>query len=352
MKNVLFVMPFLGRTGAERVICNLINNIDPGLYRPHVLLYAKDPVRNTLLKSLPDNIPVSYLNVRGRARYNLHKIIFGIRRYCKENDIETMLISDGTANAFISPFLFILGRNVKKIARESNLPSLYEKNPLAKMLYKLCYKNYDVIIVQSDDMLTDLTLKMGIPDSKVVKINNPLDIKVIREMSSLKLEHSYPKHKVNLLTIGRLTYQKGFDILINAFSKISNDNFHLTIVGTGEEKEKLTQQVNLLGLRQKITFIPSTENPYALMKHADVFISSSRWEGYPNVVIESLACGTPVVANNYPGGINEIIHEKNGFICNLETELSLGLEYVTHLTDIEFDNQKIIKIFKEYESLL
>ena len=108
MKNVLFIMPFLGRTGAERVIFNLVNNIDSEKYKAHILLYADEPERNSLLRSLRDDIPVNFLNVKGRARYNLHKIIFGIRKYCINKNIDTMLISDGTANAFISPFLFLL----------------------------------------------------------------------------------------------------------------------------------------------------------------------------------------------------------------------------------------------------
>lgn len=352
MKNILFIMPFLGRTGAERVIFNIVNNIDSKKYRPHVLLYADDPERNSLVQYLSDDVPVTYLNVNGRARYNLHKILFGVRRYCINESIDTLLISDGTANAFISPFLFLFGNHVKKIARESNLPSLYEKNGLARFLYKLCYKNYDTIIVQSDDMLEDITLRMGVPESKVVKINNPLDIRAINIMSEMKPDFYFKKDKVNLLTIGRLTFQKGFDILLDSFSKINDGRYHLTIIGSGEEGVNLAQQVKVLGLGSCVTFVSSTDNPYALMKQADVFISSSRWEGYPNVVIESLACGIPVVANNYPGGIREIINETNGFICDIATELANALNYVSHLADIEYNQEKIAEIYRKYESIM
>lgn len=351
MKNILFIMPFLGRTGAERVIFNLVNNIDREKYRAHLLLYSNNLERNTLLQSLDPSIPVSFLNVKGRARYNVHKILFGIRSYCRNNAIDTLLISDGTANAFISPFLFLLGGKVKKIARESNLPSLYEKSSIAKFFYRAFYNNYDVIVVQSDDMLIDMSMKMGVSTSKIIKINNPLDIKSITEMSQKKSEFIYPKNKINLLSIGRLTYQKGYDVLLDAFSKINNKDLHLTIVGSGEENNNLIKQSERLGINNNVTFIPSTDNPYALMKNADVFISSSRWEGYPNVVIESIACGTPVLANDYPGGINEILDGENGLICDLKNDLENGLKYVTGLANVTFDKDKVSEIYKKYESI-
>ncbi|MCV9878015.1 glycosyltransferase [Brenneria izbisi] len=351
MKNVLFIIPFLGRTGAERVILNLINNIDRVKYKPHLLLYSDIEERNSLISQLNSNVPVFYLNVKGRARYNLHRIIYGIRKCCFENNIDTLLISDGTANAFLSPFLFLMGRKVKKIARESNLPSLYERNSIARLLYGYFYKNYDSIIVQSNDMMSDLVLKMKVPKDKIVKINNPLDYLKIQKMSLQQADFSFPKDKINLLTIGRLTYQKGYDLLLTSFSNIKNDNYHLTIIGTGEDKSDLLKMTNDLQLSDKVTFIPSTDNPYAIMKQADVFISSSRWEGYPNVVIESLACGTPVLANNYPGGINEIIDGTNGVICSLTDELFDGLEKIKEIKNVNFDKNKILDIYREYESL-
>ncbi len=115
MKNVLFVIPFLGKTGAERVVYNLVNNIDRSKYTPFIVLYAQDDHRNSLLKELNKNVTVEYLNVRGRARYNFHRILFGLRSICQKHRIDTLLISDGTANAFVSPFLFLFGHKIKKL---------------------------------------------------------------------------------------------------------------------------------------------------------------------------------------------------------------------------------------------
>ncbi|WP_159215351.1 glycosyltransferase [Klebsiella pneumoniae] len=353
-KNVLLVIPFLGYTGAERVIFTLLNNLDRANVNPHLLIYSDKDEKNALLKHLKGDVSISAINFKGRFRYNVHNIIFGIHKACKRYSIDTVLISDGSTNASIAPFLKLIGnKNTRFIARESNLPSLFEKNQIVKILYRIFYKNYNTIIAQSDDMFTDLTKKIGIPESKIVKINNPIDLTFINERIIETPEFTLEKDKINLLTIGRLTYQKGYDLLLNAFSKLNNiENYHLTIIGSGEEEHNLKRQCTDLNLIDFVTFYNQVDNPYAIMKQADVYISSSRWEGYPNVVIEAIACGIPVLANKYPGGINEIIKPENGVICDVSTELEPSLEHILTLQNIALSESYNNVIFKKYMELL
>lgn len=352
VKKILFIMPILGRSGADRVIFTLLNNIDRTRFQPHLLLYKNDNEKNVLVKELESDVVVEYLNITCRARYALPKIVFGIKNTCKKYNIDTIFISSGTSNATLSPFLSYFGRNIRKIARESNLPSLFEKNLIAKFLYKTCYKSYDVIVAQSDDMVNDLVTKMNVPEKKIVKINNPLDYKRIKSMSLLQSEHHFPSDRINLLTIGRLTYQKGYDQLLKSFNLLAKDKYHLTIVGEGEDETILKNTCSELGLEGRVTFIPSTDNPYALLKNCDVFISSSRWEGYPNVVIEAIACGTPVLANSYPGGINEIINENNGIICDITDDIEPKLKKVLEIDNVFIDKSVIDSILLKYETIL
>ncbi|MCS3409374.1 glycosyltransferase [Serratia sp. AKBS12] len=352
MKKILFIMPILGRSGADRVIFTLLNNIDRTKFKPYLLLYKNDSEKNTLVRELNEDVIVEYLNITGRARYSLPKIVLGIKKVSKKHSIDTIFISSGTSNSTLSPFLNYFGKHIKKIARESNLPSLFEKNFIAKFLYKTCYKSYDVIVAQSDDMVNDLVKKMNVPQNKIVKINNPLDYKHIKTLSLKPSEHSFPADRINLLSIGRLTYQKGYDQLLKSYKNLPEGKYHLTIVGEGEDEAMLKQLCSDLQLERSVTFIPFTDNPYALLKNCDVFISSSRWEGYPNVVIEAIACGTPVLANAYPGGINEIINEKNGIICDITGELENELNKVLNIKNVLIDNAIIDNILRKYESIL
>ncbi|ENZ7710733.1 glycosyltransferase [Klebsiella aerogenes] len=352
MKNIVCIMPYMGNSGAEKVMFNVMNNLDRNKFKPYILLYKCDNDKNSLIPFLKNDIEVSYLNINGRVRSCLFKYVFSIRKFCKFKKIDIILISDGTSNAAFSPFLWLFGRKIRKIARESNLPSLFEKNILIKGLYRFFYKNYDKVIVQSNEMYDELANKMHIPKQKIEKINNPLDFKYIQKMCAFGSEIVLPNNKINILTIGRLTYQKGFDLLLTAFSKIENEKYHLTIIGEGEQKSELIKLSNDLNIADKVSFISETNNPYAVMRSADVFVSSSRWEGYPNVVIEAIACGLPVVANDYPGGIKEIINSNNGIICNIEQQFANSLEHCLKLKNVALDKNTIDKIYIQYEQVL
>jgi glycosyltransferase involved in cell wall biosynthesis len=98
----------------------------------------------------------------------------------------------------------------------------------------------------------------------------------------------------------------------------------LTILGEGSEKLHLQNQIYDLRLNDRVSLPGFSHNPYKYMEQSDVFISSSRFEGFPNVVIEALFCGTPVIANNYKGGINEILqYSEFGVIINIENFVDL-----------------------------
>lgn len=111
--------------------------------------------------------------------------------------------------------------------------------------------------------------------------------------------------------MGRLTAQKAFDVLIEAFVQVRKSRpARLLILGEGEERQKLEMLITQLGLEQEIELPGFVSNPYPYMAHAAVFVLSSKWEGLPTVLVEAMALRTPVIATDCPSGPREIL--RNG----------------------------------------
>jgi glycosyltransferase involved in cell wall biosynthesis len=170
-----------------------------------------------------------------------------------------------------------------------------------------------------------------------------------------RIDIDIKSNKHMLVFVGRLEYQKGLDLLLDAFAQLPNkNNYQLLVLGNGSMKEQLIDQANRNKIDHLIHFLGFTNNPYKYIAKADFLISSSRFEGFPNVVIESLACGTPVIANNYLGGINEIICDRVGSVIDINDVkmLSMALQKEYNSEEIKlYCKQKysVDKIIREYE---
>lgn len=333
-------MPNLGGGGGERIISILLNNLDRSKYQVNLVIIKKNG-SNAYVKDLKDDVGIHYLNIKNRIRLSFPLVAIKLARFCFRNKVDLMFFGSGQINAILSPFLFLFPKKTSLIARESNIPSQFENIAFIRLLYKNTYKNYDKVIVQSDDMYNDLHNNFQLPKSKLVKINNPVDFSFIQSKKEEEVEVNFSKDKLNLLAAGRLTYQKGFDILIKELAKVNDVDFHLYVLGDGEDKTDLIRLRKEHNLDGRISFLGNVDNPYVYMVRADVFVLSSRFEGFPNVVLESLSCGTPVLANNCLGGINEIIKQgSNGEVFSFEKNNFNA--YLKKIASQEFNSEEII----------
>ena len=180
-------------------------------------------------------------------------------------------------------------------------------------------------------------------------------------MLSISEEVIYDSGKINLLVAGRLNKVKGFDLLLDVLNKL-DANYHLTILGQGSEEKTLKEIAVKLNIVEKLSFLGFQSNPYKYMKQADIFILSSRYEGFPNVLLEANICGTPVIAFNCPGGTAEIIKNGvNGYLVpygNIEEMTNMIKSFDIKAFDEnaikEFIKKKYAadKIIKKYENVL
>ncbi|GAA4707882.1 glycosyltransferase family 4 protein [Brevibacillus fulvus] len=213
----------------------------------------------------------------------------------------------------------ILYRNQPKlIVREDNTPSRSiralppARRGIFRILYKFLYPQADQLIVQSEGMKADLLAFLPrLPQEKVIRIYNPIDFALILQQAERTEAARFATAGKQIVAVGRLTHQKGFDLLLRAFRLVvvRFADAQLTILGEGPLLHDLQQLAQSCGIAEQVTFAGFQENPHAWLAQADLFVLSSRWEGFPNVLLEALACGCPVVATDCPSGPREILQQ-------------------------------------------
>lgn len=172
------------------------------------------------------------------------------------------------------------------------------------------YPKSDAIVAASIGTAKDVATLTGLPLDQIHVIYNPVVTPEIFEKSKMPVDHPWfhPGEPPVILGIGRLVSQKDFTTLITAFEKVrSMRSARLMILGEGEQRSQLEALIQRLGLTAEVALPGFTENPYCYLSKAALFVLSSRFEGFGNVVAEALACGAPVVATDCPSGPAEIL---------------------------------------------
>ncbi len=337
MKKLLFFTPSFGNGGSERVIYHLLNKLNKSKYNFVVIAHKKE---GWYLDKLNSDLKIYDL----KGNRNKIKVLFEIYRILRIEKPEIVFSTTTALNSlmgFIFPLIF---KRIKFISRESIVLS-HSRNikskKYLKTLLKISQKNVDLIIAQSEDMQIDMIKNFKSPKKKVIKINNPIDIEKIDIELNKQESTEFERDKKSILCVGRLTYQKGYDLLIEAMKFVDNQRIKLYIMGQGELEQELKELVYKYKLEEKVFFLGARTNPYIYMKNADLFILSSRYEGFPNVLLEANACGKFALVNDCPGGINEIIEEGlNGSIIDFR-DSQLVAKKIQKLVEKDHDEEKI-----------
>ena len=303
--KVLLLLPSLGGGGAERVTVTLATRLDRSLFAPHIAVLEK---KGAYLDSLPPDVPLHDLaskRVRG-AILPVIRLVWKLRPAVVLSNISHL-------NLMLLASKPLWPRGVRLWVRETILVSAWMAaevaNPrLMRWLYRRYYPRADGIVCQCDAMLTDLERHFGVPRHKMVRIYNPVEMERIRAMAA-EAANPYSGPGPHLLACGRLVPMKGFDLLLQAMAEVTRTipAAGLTILGEGPCEASLRALADRLGLADKVHFLGFQSNPYPWMKWADLFVLSSRYEGLPNVMLEALSLGTPVVGMDCPGGVREIL---------------------------------------------
>jgi glycosyltransferase involved in cell wall biosynthesis len=305
--SVLFAIPALDRGGPDRVMFELLQRLDRRHFAPSLVVSSRV---GHYLGRLPGDVPVHMLPPeRGiYTRYPVLDLARLVRRLKPDVVLATlrMTMTAGLAR----PWFPCRTRLVLRVANQisMNFAELKRARPVKhRISYRLqrhALARADRIICQSADMAEDLR-RLGL-DVPMTVIGNPIEVAELdRYVGAPGTLPGSPA----LLSVGRLTSQKGFDILLDAFAAVRrrHPQAALSIAGEGPERARLEAQCRRLGLGDAVRFLGFVDDPYPLMATADLFVLASRYEGFPNVVLEALACGTPVVATDCPGGMRDMV---------------------------------------------
>jgi len=307
MRLAIYV-PSLRGGGAERVMVTLANGFaERGFEVDLVLAKAEGPY----LKEVADAVRVVDLKST-RVLTSLP----GLVRYLRRVRPLALLSAMGHANliAVVAKVLARVPTRVVVSERANfSVSKKHSRSHRANMIGRLmrwAYRRAAGVIAISGGVADDLSVQLEIPRDNIKVVYNPLDIdraQVLSRLEPTRIFSDGKEHKL-ILGIGRLVEQKGFIHLIRAFAQVRSGAFvKLCILGEGPLRESLQAEVERLGLINEIVLPGFVDNPFAVMRQANLFVLSSGWEGFGNVLVEAMACGTPVVSTACPSGPDEIL---------------------------------------------
>lgn len=303
-KIALFV-PSLAGGGAERVVVTLANQLAARGHQVDLLVsQAVGPFRAEVAGN------VRIIDFAARRVATSLPLLVTYMRNAKPNTVFSVM---NYANIVVILATKLAGVKTRLVISERNslsaiMPSV--KGRVLLGLMRVLYPRADRVIAVSEAMKSELLSRLRLPRQLVIAIPNPVDISVLDSQVTSIPDHEWFHNRASpvILAAGRLVSQKGFATLIDAFAKLRmTRDARLIILGEGAEHQQLNNQINLLGLRGFVHLAGFKNNPFSWMAACDLFVLSSKHEGFPNVLVQAMACGARVVSTDCPTGPYEIL---------------------------------------------
>jgi glycosyltransferase involved in cell wall biosynthesis len=303
MKEVCFIIPSYNGGGAERATINIADelSLEEQVDVSLIVLDDEGP-----LKDEPERVETVEFQ-HSRARYSLFDL-WSCLNEIQPNAVFSTLQQTNILVYLIDQLTCISWKTI------CMLQNYYEKivsqeSFLISYLLTKSLEDADVVTACSEGAAHNLIENSTVSKDDVRVIYNPIEIDNVQKLSHERVdEDAFHKHPV-LLGCGRLEEQKGFSYFIEALPEIQEvyPDAQIVLLGDGTLREDLEKQAKELHINDSVHFFGFVDNPYKYMRAADVFVLSSLWEGFGNVVVEALACGTPIISTDCPSGPGEIL---------------------------------------------
>ena len=376
MKKVLFVMLSLYNGGAEKSLVNLLNElpedkyeVDLLLFRPEGLFLNQVPAYVNILE-IPETLKRLFGPINKSGKYMIPKVVstffaalaekkYKWRRayrwnHCYTNLIEPLEKQYDVAVGYTSnEVLYFLNEKVNASRKLVWIHNDYiaAGHPPAYDYPHLCKMGGIVTISETckqilDDLFPDLK-------ERIYNIPNITSSQVVRRRADAFVPEEYGAEDYNILSIGRLSEQKGFDFAIQAAAilKQRGRQFSWFIIGDGPLEKQLREQIDALDVTDRVHLIGIRENPYPYIRNCSLLAQTSRYEGKSVVLDETKILGVPILATDYPTVRDQILDGMEGMIVPMAAEgiadgiekmmqnPAIGGEIRTYLADHEYGNQ-------------
>lgn len=369
MKKVFFTIPSLEGGGAEKVMIYILKYLDKKKYMPTLILFEK---KGQFMNDLPKDITVYSLNKEKLLKGFRWLILLRLAGLLKDQKPDVVVSFMWYANiiTLMSKFLGISNCGVI-ISERYPIFVRYERwlvEFLRRLSIRILYPMADIIIANSISMRDEIIRITRIPHKKIVVVHNPVDTINLNRLSRDKIYHQWYEENIPvIISIGRLSKEKGLSYLLKALDIISSDGFQLRLVilGKGAEEKELKKLAKDLDIDDRVEFFGFKNNPYKYLARSSAFILASLFEGFPNVLLEAIALGVPSIATRCPTGPDEIItDEVNGLLIPPADEKALANAIQKLLLDKDLrtklgkaarkraEDFRVEKIIKQYEDVI
>ncbi len=322
MKKRLAILIYsLAPGGAERVVSVLL----PELVRDYRVTLVL--MNETRFYPVPEEVEIHWLEHSDPAEVGWKKFLklpllaWRYRNFCRQNGIGLSL-SFMTRPNYINVLAKSMGSGAKTLISERAMPSLQYGYPgiasrLNRWLIRRLYPRADCLLPNSFGNREDLIRNFGIPADKCRVLYNPFDLEKIRQKAE-KPPKGWKEGGFVFLTVGRLDRGKNQKLLIEALAGMGHGGARLVIIGEGPLEGELRRRARELGVEERVELVGRQSNPFAWMRRADCFVFASNHEGFPNVLVEALACGTPVISTDCLSGPREILEGRTSYTDRAE----------------------------------
>jgi glycosyltransferase involved in cell wall biosynthesis len=325
--KICFVIPTLTSGGAERVAVTVLSALDGTRHQRTLYLFsAADAV---YFERLDPRVQVVVARQRSWPARLLE-----LTRFLRQTRPEIVM-------PFLSYFITataasLAGGHARVIFNQGTPtsgflddPDFSWRRPLRRRVFaamtRWFYRRATAVVVTSQGVADDLAVRYDVPRDKLIVVHNPVDVDAIGRAASSVVDA--PADGPLLAAAGRLAGVKNYPLLLETLAQLAEAE--AWILGDGPDRGALERLAASLGVASRVRFWGFQANPWQFIARADVFVLTSTYEGFGNVIVEAMASGTPVVATRSPGTVEIIEHERNGLLVDpTPSELAAAIRRV------------------------